>query len=61
MTTAPPYLRFDALDDVTTAPALAEGGELSAVVAKLLLGENDEDTSESALPRFPKIPQTLKI
>ena len=48
------YLRLDALDDVTTVPALAVGGLPSAVVAKLLLGENAEDTSESALPRFPK-------
>ena len=50
------YLLFEALDDVTTVPAFAVGGLPSAVVAKLLLGENADETSESALPRFPKRP-----
>ena len=40
---------------MTTVPAFAVGGLPSAAVAKLLLGENADDTSESALPRFPKI------
>lgn len=33
-----PYLRFEALDDVTTAPALAWGGEPSVWVTKLPRG-----------------------
>ena len=48
------YLRFDALDDVTTVPALACGGLPSALDTKLLRGENPELASESALPRLPK-------
>ena len=47
------YLLFEALEDVTTVPALAQGGEPSTP-ARLLRGEKADDTSESALPLFPK-------
>lgn len=49
------YLLFDALEDVTTVPALAAGGEPSTAVARLLRGENVLDTvmSDSPLPLFP--------
>ena len=47
------YLLFEAREEVTTVPALAQGGEPSTP-ARLLRGEKAEDTSESALPLFPK-------
>lgn len=43
------YLRFDALDEVTTAPARAWGGEPSACAAKLLLGVTEAEVSVSEL------------
>ena len=49
------YLRLEALEDVTTVPALADGGEPSAK-AKLLRGDAKLDSlmSDAALPRFPE-------
>ena len=58
------YLRVDARDDVTTVPALADGGDPSTVVAKLLLGEyallQELPTliSDCALSLFPKTQNT---
>lgn len=53
------YLRLEARDEVTTVPALAQGGEPSTP-ARLLRGENADDTSESALPRFPTTPPGVR-
>ena len=47
------YLRFDALEEVTTVPALARGGEPS-IWAKLLRGVDMLIDSASALPLVPK-------
>ena len=49
-----PYLRLEALDEVTTVPALAWGGLPSALEPKLLRGEKLELVSESEVPHFPE-------
>ena len=53
------YLLLDALDDVTTVPTLATGGEPSVTVAKLLRGECELSVvmSDSALPLLPETKQ----
>lgn len=55
------YLRFDALDDVTTAPALADGTRFSDEVALLDRGVKALVrmlSSDSVLKRFPPLTKT---